>query len=270
MEKSRLQYCCSKCNSVLCETEPEISLSVESCPYCGSPLSESLEKKYPAQKTDKVVFHIASQIPRLTLDIAKIDPALHFFSLHQKVALVGYDVQKLIERMIVRAQLPHKYGGLDSSVILIDAGNSSDPYLCVNFARQYGLDVKKTLSKIISARAFTIYQLESLILHLPNVIKKYNAKCVVISDLLEMFVNDPYLDKNGAQRLLGSILQSISKLDECLVVVSISKSTKYDKMIFRSIDKVIHLSNVDDVITMDFGSRIVEIKTLDMEIVFHR
>jgi len=34
------------------ETDPEISLSAESCPYCGSLLSESLEKKYPVQKTD--------------------------------------------------------------------------------------------------------------------------------------------------------------------------------------------------------------------------
>jgi hypothetical protein len=40
-----------------------------------------------------------------------------------------------------------RQGGFESTnVIFIDAGNNSDVfYQCVNFARQYGLDIKKVL-----------------------------------------------------------------------------------------------------------------------------
>ena len=210
-------------------------------------------------------------VPRLTVDIKKIDSILCFLSIGQKVVVVGYNSQKLIERLAVRAQLPHRYGGLDSNVVLVDGGNSSDPYLCINFARQYGLNVKDALSKIISSRAFTVYQLANLIIHeLPDIIKKYNAKLVVISDLLAMFTNDPYLDKRDVELILDSILQSISKLRECLVVVSISKLTRYDKVI-KSFDRIIQLSNSDDIITVQIDDKSsFAIKTDEIEVVSHR
>jgi len=56
--------------------------------------------------------------------------------------------------------LPERYGGFGSHhVIIIDAGNSSDIYQCVNFARQYGLDIKDMLRRIVVSRAFTVHQL---------------------------------------------------------------------------------------------------------------
>jgi hypothetical protein len=221
-------------------------------------------------KTERVVFfEPASQIPRLTLDIKKIDFTLQFLRLGQKVAIVGYDSQKLIERLVVRAQLPHRHGGLGSHVILVDGGNSSDPYLGISFARQYGLEIEDVLSKIISSRAFTVYQLESLITHeLTSIITQYDAKLVVISDLLAMFSDDPFLDKQDAKRILDSILLSISKLKECLVVVSISKPTKPE--IMKSFDRVIRLSNKDDDITVDLDDKNYTIKEKDLEIISHR
>lgn len=268
------QYYCSNCKGVLRETESEVSLPriVEPCPFCGSLLSESLQKRHlVVQKIVKpVIFQPASKVPRLTVDIKKIDSVLNFLSLGQKVAVIGHSSQKLIERLAVRAQLPHRYGGLGSHVVLVDGGNSSDPYLGINFARQYGLDINDVLSKIISSRAFTVYQLESLIAHeLPNVIKKFNAKLVIISDLLAMFSNDPYLDKHDAECILDSILQSISKLNECLVVVSISKLARYEKII-KSFDEIIQLSDNDDAITVQLGNNSFTIQSDELEIVSRR
>lgn len=241
---------------------------MESCPYCGSLLSEVGSMK---KMESKVIFEHASRVPRLTTDITKIDLLLHFLSLNQKVVIVGCGSQTLIERLVVRAQLTHRYGGLDSRVIVVDGGNSSDPYLCINFIRQYGLDIEGALWKIISARAFTVYQLESLITQeLPRMIKKYDAKFVVISDLLEMFVNDPYLDKTDARRLLDSISNSILKLNDCLVVVSISKLIKYGD-VMKSFDRIIRLSHKNDaiIVNIDHIDPFV-IKTDDLEIVSHK
>lgn len=269
--QTKLHYYCSNCKNILHEAESEIGLShvVEPCPFCGSLLSESLQKRRMMPKIEhSAIFQPASKVPRLTVDIKKIDSVMPCLSLNQKIAIVGHNSQKLIERLAVRAQLPHRHGGLGSYVILVDGGNSSDPYLGINFARQYGLDVQDVLSKIISSRAFTVYQLESLVTHeLPNIIKKYNAKFIAISDLLAMFTDDPYLDKHDAERLLDSILQSISKLKECLVVVSITKPTGHDT-IMRSFDRIIQLSNKDDIITVNLDSNgSLAIKSSELEII---
>ena len=58
--------------------------------------------------------------------------------------------------------LPKRYGGMGSDYskpIAIDAGNCSNVYQFVYFARQYGLEVKKVLQSIVVSRVFTIYQL---------------------------------------------------------------------------------------------------------------
>ena len=59
--------------------------------------------------------------------------------------------------------LSERHGGFGSPyVIIIDAGNSSDIYSSVNLARQYGLDLKDMLKRIVVSRPFTIYQLANL------------------------------------------------------------------------------------------------------------
>lgn len=269
---SSLRYYCSDCKTILREAESELDLSctTEPCPFCGSPLSESLEKRRLVQKTqERILFHHASQVSRLTTGIEKMDFILYSLGLDQKVAIVGTNSQKLVERLAVRAQLPHRYGGLDSHVILVDGGNSSDPYLSINFARQYGLDVNQVLSKIISSRAFTVHQLENIITHeLSSVISRYNARLVIISDLLAMF-SDPYLDGIDAQRILDSILDFISKLKECLVIISISKYTKYD-YILKAFDKIISLSSKNDSISVEIDNKSFALKQNDLELGLHR
>ncbi|MGI9565548.1 MAG: hypothetical protein ACR2LL_00860 [Nitrosopumilus sp.] len=99
------------------------------------------------------VFNKASHLPKLTLDIPKLDEQLHFLTLNNKVCLSGIHTQKLIECLCVCAQLPNRYGGLDSKVLLVDGANHSDLYQCVDFVQQYRLDANKILSRIISSRA---------------------------------------------------------------------------------------------------------------------
>lgn len=270
--RASLQYYCSNCKTILREIEFELDLSgiSEPCPFCGSLLSESLQKRHLRQKTqERIFFQPASKTSRLTTDIEKMDSILYSLGLNQKVVIVGSDSQKLVERLAVRAQLPHRYGGLDSHVILVDGGNSSDPYLCVNFARQYGLDVNQALSKIISSRAFTVHQLENLITHeLSSVISRYHARMVIISDLLAMF-SDPHLDYTDVQRILDSILDFISKIRECLIIVSISKCAKYD-YVLKSFDKIIRLSNKNDSVFVDIDNKNFVLKQNDLELVLHR
>ncbi len=266
-----MQYFCSKCNTILRELQQDLTKyhSIESCPECGTFLSESLGKRPVTSRMVKpVLFQQASTIPKMTFDISKIDDVIQFLRTDQRVAIVGSSSQKLIERLCVRAQLSKRYGGLDSSVILVDGANSSEPYLGISLARQYGMPVEDVLSKIITARAFTIHQLASLIINeLPKIIQKYKSKFIVISDILGMF-SDPYIDSREAQTILQEIVKSISNLSECLVVVSISRQTKFDYIINDMCDRIIRISKKDNRIcfTID-GKEPVFAKESELEVV---
>jgi hypothetical protein len=150
-----------------------------------------------------------------------------------------------------------------SNVILVDSGNSTDFYQYVNFARQYySRDVlSRVLSNTIITRPFTVYQLADIVINqLPKVIEQYDAKMVIVSDLLDMFVRDPHVGSDEATYLINQIINSITKsrvLDDVLVVVSFSHGhdlfhhnnklyTSYDRMILRRFNNCIEVTDSKD------------------------
>ncbi|MFI5423731.1 MAG: hypothetical protein ACHQXG_02970 [Nitrososphaerales archaeon] len=63
----------------------------------------------------------------------------------------------LVTRLVVRSLLPRKHGGVDAEkVIVIDADNSSSPYLYVDFARRYGMHYKSVLHKVLCQTIYNI------------------------------------------------------------------------------------------------------------------
>ena len=98
-------------------------------------------------------------------------------------------------------------------VVIVDAGNSLDFYQFVEFIRQYGLDIKETLQRIVVSRAFTVHQLANLIINeLPNIIRKLNICLVIVPDLLYMFTHDPGIDRKEAKHLIKEIVTAIRKI----------------------------------------------------------
>jgi hypothetical protein len=61
---------------------------------------------------------------------------------------------------------------------------------------------------------------------LPKVIEQYDAKMVVVSDLLDMFIRDPQIEAKEARYLINEIVNSITTksrtLEDVLAVVSLS------------------------------------------------
>ncbi len=127
--------------------------------------------------------------------------------------------------------MSRRHGGFGSaSVIFIDAGNCSDIYQCVNFARQYGLDIQKVLDSIMVSRPFTIHQLAGLLIYELEsaAIHRFGAKLVVVSDMLKMFsqeASDPQLDHDEVQWLLREIAMSLQRISsQALVVISLNNN----------------------------------------------
>jgi hypothetical protein len=164
----------------------------EGCPSCRALLIDSLQNRRQVSRslfeqeqvsrsaTDKpsqylsVAFKTAyRQIEdsslKLAFDIKKIDSLLNL-NAYGSLCIIGEPkhIQLLIDRLCVHSLLPRRYGGIAgpnySKIIAIDAGNRTDVYQFVDFALQYGLEVKKMLQNIVVSRVFTIHQLAHLII----------------------------------------------------------------------------------------------------------
>lgn len=253
-----MQYYCGNCNNVLKEIDYEISFgaSIEPCPFCGTLLSDVLQKRAIHKKQKlRVVFQRASHFPKLTLGITSLDTCLNFLSTHDKICITGIEIQKIVERLCVRAQMPHRHGGLETDVLLIDGANTTELYQCVDYAQQYGLDVKKTLQRIISSRAFTVYQIANLIIYeLENAIKHYKVKIAIITNLLHFFTKGIFLDSNEMEQILKQVVKTIQKISDCLVVITTESSTQFDSMIYSICTKTIRIEHNHDVLSLKINN----------------
>jgi hypothetical protein len=119
---------CSECGLV--ETD---SAELLECPNRRArSLNSSRQVTFPRPK-----FQTAS---RLVFDIEQADSLA--IDIGERVCLVG-KCSTFVDRLCITALLPERHRGFGSPhVINIDAGNQSDIYQCVNFARQYGLDIR--------------------------------------------------------------------------------------------------------------------------------
>ena len=249
------QYICSSCGVVLRETDSPIDNSIfcslrnERCTKCDNILQEqtitTIESAITKQRTYSI--STTSHLPpitferaldlrssKLTFDILQIDSLL---DLGDRGAICvtsrskdgGWHANTLVMRICVRALLSKRQGGFGSpSVIFIDAGNCSDVYECVDFARQYGLESDKVLDSIIVSRPFTIHQLARLIVHsLQSAMQDYSTKLVVVSDVLNMFLKaDPQIDLDEARWLITEISRALKKLSaQAMIVISMQQPT---------------------------------------------
>jgi hypothetical protein len=146
--------------------------------------------------------------------------------------------------------LPRRYGAIGSDYsksISIDAGNCSNFYQLVDFARQYGLEVKNALQNMVVSRVFTIYQLADLIIHeLPKIIQDLpRNKLIVVYGILRLFVFDPHIDKTDAKRLIKEISRSLRKLSkDRFVLISFAHcNNEFEKSLLPVFDKRKEITN---------------------------
>lgn len=251
MTTGRLQYLCSSCHTVLRETsKPVDDPTSEECPKCGSLLSETLLLKQRR-------YHDNIQLPKfekihagfsyLNFDIVALDRILQL-GVGESVCIMGVHSGILRDRLCIRSLLSERYGGFNSpNVIIIDAGNNSDVYQCMNFARQYGMDITSVLRRIIVSRPFTIYQLANLIIYgLPKITERWKTKIIIISDLLHMFLEDPQVDIEESKYLIRQITKSVGQyLNKTLVITTLhdNKYSPYNQILLTKFHKIIEITN---------------------------
>ena len=159
-----------------------------------------------------------------SLNMPGIDELFPGFAPGDFAVLYGSpSVISLTSLLCIRAQLPLQLGGLESNVVFIDGGNTFRLYKITRLAQLHQLNPQEVLERIFISRAFTAYQLTSLIIDkLEETIKTYNAKLVVISDIAGFFLDND-VPHGEAQRVYSQIinyLSSFAKKHQIIVIAT--------------------------------------------------
>jgi len=130
--------------------------------------------------------------PESSLDLAAFSPA---FSVPQLDALTGgfwpgqvSFVESSSRFLFPLTSMLCARAALDGEVVFVDGGNSVDPYGIARICKARRVDPRAVLSRIHVARAFTAYQLATLVdERLDRAVRESGASTIVVSCLLEMF-----------------------------------------------------------------------------------
>ena len=165
-----------------------------------------------AQNT--VVKPIASQA-LLSFNIENIDSLFPGFMLGDFAVLYGLpSILTLSMLLAVRAQLPYQLGGLESSVVFVDGGNTYRVYRVSRLARLHHLRPRDVLQRIFISRAFTAHQMTSIILdNLEEATTRYDARFVIISDFQGLYL-DKDIQPEESKEVFGQVTTHLSRFAE--------------------------------------------------------
>lgn len=165
-----------------------------------------------------------------SLNMPGVDEFFPGFTLGDFAVLYGSpSVTSLTSLLCVRAQLPVQLGGLGSNVIFIDGGNTFRLYNVARLAQLHQLNPQEALERVFISRAFTAYQLTSLIMEkLEETIKVYNAKLVIISDIAGFFLDED-VSLEEAQRVYSQIVSYLSNFAKKHQIILIATYLPYER-----------------------------------------
>jgi hypothetical protein len=188
--------------------------------------------------------------PLLSLNMPGVDELFPGFALGDFAMLYGSpSVISLTSLLCIRAQLPVQLGGLGSNVVFIDGGNTFRLYKIARLAQLHQLNPRQVFESIFISRAFTAYQLTSLILDkLEENIKNHNAKLVVISDLAGFFL-DKDIPHEEAQRVYSQLVSYLSSFARKHQIIIIATYLPYSDSRRNSLLKEITCSRANTVLS---------------------
>ena len=160
----------------------------------------------------------------LSLNMRNINQLFPGFARGDFAVLYGSQfVLSLSSLLCVRAQLPTQIGGLATDVVFVDGGNTFRLYQVARLAQLHQLNPKEVLERIYISRAFTAYQMTSLIMEkLKETVKRYDTKLVVISDIAGFFL-DRDIPGEEARRVFSQVtayLSTFAKENQLILIAT--------------------------------------------------
>jgi len=164
------------------------------------------------------------------------------------------------------------YRTFRNDIIYIDAGVCVDPYRIAQYARKIEVSQREALEHVHISRAFTVYQLATLIQDmLEQAIKRYKPQTLIIGRFPTFYL-DSDVESKEAQTLLRANLHKIKELTTKYNLITIF--TNFDKKMLsnnRNVREILY-NNVDEVVLMkesELATRVELVKRQENTVILH-
>jgi len=146
------------------------------------------------------------------------------------------------------------YRTFHSETIYIDAGMRANPYQIARYARLLELDQREVLQNVLMSRAFTVYQLSTIIQELLEPILRNHHPRTLLIGMLPALYHDPEISAREAQTLLTQDLQKIQQLTTTyqlitvcthLDVMPLTPSKGLGKTLYDTVTEILRIKHID-------------------------
>jgi len=158
--------------------------------------SNSEEAKPPAHRGRSGT---AQSRARISTGLPRLDPILGGFKAGTVSLIEGNHpfISEVLSLLAINA-VTH----LEKRVVYVDGGNSIDPYLIATLAKRSGVKPAKVLPQILVARAFTAYQLDTIISdRLEAVLDQAEPELLVVACITDLFMDRAVAEKEALAML---------------------------------------------------------------------
>lgn len=165
-----------------------------------------------------------------------------------QVTLVDSDcsyTSSLLHLLCIRA-----VSEFDQEVVWIDGGNDINPYAISSLCKRLGLVKREVLSRINVSRAFTAYQLVSLIDEkLEEQVRRSSPSALIVSSMTDMFL-DKDMKWMESHQLLRRCVEDVSRITRDYEMVSLitnrgdhslRPSPKLAALLYEHADQVVQI-----------------------------
>ncbi len=140
---------------------------------------------------------------------------------------------------------------LHQEVVWVDGGNSINPYELSRICKRFGVDRENVLDNINVARAFTVYQLVSLIdAMLEEELERTGAQMVIVSCLPDLF-QDPDVRWAESFQLMKRCVSKIQSLTKERGLITLITNYGLSKMLAKKSLKNLMYNSADQILRVE-------------------
>lgn len=147
-----------------------------------------------------------------------------------------------------------------SETIYIDGGMCANPYRIARYARMAELNQQEVLQNVVMSRAFTVYQLSTIIQELLEpIIQRHGPRTLIVGMLPALYL-DSEIPVREAKILLSSDLQKIQDLTVRYQLITVftnldmlplSLTRNPGKRLYDSVDEIVRMKQFQQCISLE-------------------
>jgi len=149
---------------------------------------------------------------------------------------------------------------MEAEIVWVDGGNSINPYELAGLCKRFRMDMGETLDRVNISRAFTAYQMVTLIVDaLEKEVEQTGSELVIVSCFPDLFLDRDMWWSESFQLMKRciSVLQSLTRRHNTVTILTNYGLTKmlYKKslrsVLYGSADKIIRIENKEDALLLN-------------------